>query len=297
MSGRSEDGSGTAKHPHASLALTNQVLDSPTASHHVDESFEELVIKNMEIVYVEDSEIELLSEEEEIKDHCVSDKQGVTDASAKIHRLTFNAKDLDHVGDHDEPCVKAESTSTDYGSSDTNVCVKPIRASARTKQKKPATSSVDEEEQGRDSGIGKETDPIRSTRSKMRKPNTAPISVDSSDADDERMGEEEPVPIRQSTRTKQRKQTTNSTSSDLGESITDKPVRSSSRTKQRKNTATSSASSVDEEPMEMNSEKEPSMNTRSKMRKPRPAPVVSCSSDEADDPFVVPDAPPTRPTR
>ncbi|XP_033739794.1 inner centromere protein A-like [Pecten maximus] len=280
---------------------SDRVLNTPEAKYDVDESFDELVIKNLQVVYVEDSDIELISDVDDNKkneqDSDSSEKNKNSD-DTKRGRSTFTAKDIckevGEISSGKEENLKTEDKTIDLS-------VKPVRASTRTKQRKnTVTSSVSSNEDStldRDSGLGKETEIVRSTRSKMRKPKSATSSVDDSDADDERAGGEEVVPVRQSTRTKQRKQTASTAStSDLGESSMEPPVRTSSRTKQRKNAAASSVSSVDDEAMEVDGESQVRQSTRSKARKPRAAPV-SVSSDEGDDPFLMPGAPPMRSTR
>lgn len=106
---------------------------------------------------------------------------------------------------------------------------------------------------------------------------------------------EEVQPIR-SSRTKTRKQNQTTTSDN-----SEKP-RTSSRTKQRKGTATSSVSTDDGHDLDsgVHSEVETSStrSTRSKMRKPKPAPIsVSSDCSDGEDPFAIPKAPPARMTR
>ncbi|OWF52959.1 inner centromere protein A-like [Mizuhopecten yessoensis] len=283
---------------------SDKVLNTPKAKWDVDESFDEMEVRSLQIVYVEDSDIELISDIEDNKknnedsDVCEKNKN----SNAKFGRSTFNTRDICKVESEIPREMKESPSSEEVSSKSMNLDVKPVRASTRTKQRKnTATSSVssnDDSSLDRDSGLGKETDVTRSTRSKIRKPKTTTSSVDESDADDERMGNEDVVPVRQSTRTKQRKQTTStaSTTSDLGDSTSEPPIRTSSRTKQRKNTAASSVSSVDDEVMEVDGDSQIRQSTRSKARKPRVAPV-SVSSDEGDDPFLMPGAPPMRSTR
>ncbi|XP_060080100.1 inner centromere protein A-like [Ylistrum balloti] len=281
---------------------SDKVLDTPKTSCNEDEWFYEEVVQNLKIVYVEDSDIEQLSDIDDVKKSDPdSEACEKNNAGRKRGRSTFNAKDINNEVSESSP-LKEKTSPTDVSSDTASVNKKPVCANTRTKQRKnTATSSVSSNDDlalDRDSGLGKDSDITRSTRSKMRKPNAATSSVDDSDADDERMAEEEVVPVRQSTRTKQRKQTasTASTTSDLGDSSSEPPLRTSSRTKQRKNTAALSASSADDEVMEVDGNSQIRQSTRSKARKPRAAPM-SVSSDEGDDPFLMPDAPPMRSTR
>lgn len=276
---------------------SDKVLNTPVT---VDESFDELVVKNLQVVYVEDSDIDLISDIEDekinVQESDVCEKND-NSGDAKRDRSTFTAQEI-CMEVNNESLMKADNLQTQDDTQD--LSVKPVCASTPTKQRKnTATSSVssnDDPKLDRDSGLGKDADIVRTTRSKIRKPKTVTSSVDDSDADDERMGDEEAVPVRQSTRTKQRKQTASTAStSDLGESSLEPPVRTSSRTKQRKNTAASSVSSVDDV-MEVDGEGQVRQSTRSKARKPRAAPA-SVSSDETDDPFLMPEAPPMRSTR